>query len=466
MLIRIVVATLFATILTGISLSPANAIADANVQEAPVGPFQAGAAKIEITPAADQMPAHYRGVLDPIYSRAIVVDNGSASVALVSIDALRLPETVADRLAEAIAAATGIPTDHLVITATSTHSVPAVMANPAAPTAADLEWERRIVSSVVLAKRKLQPSRMRFGTGASWINVQRDRIDPETRRWWEGPDYDGVSDKTVSVLRFVAADGRPIAAYYNYGVFNVITGMLDQVSGDVTGAASHYIEAALGDDFVAVFSLGAHGDQNPIFFNQTYELRSLRIQDFAARGEDIANAMPPPGGAGLNRDDPQVARLLAQQIQVNGALGLMLGEEVLHVMRSTRRETTQGRITSTRAEVTCPGRRRTNEGRGGVAGTYVDAEPVPIRLGLVMLGDVAIGHTSASPYAAIGLRFRKESPYAMAMLSTRANGGSAAYVPDDASYGHETFAVLNSRLKPGCGERAIVDGIVDMMPAQ
>ena len=51
------------------------------------------------------------------------------------------------------------------------------------------------------------------------------------------------------------------------------------------------------------------------------------------------------------------------------------------------------------------------------------------------------------------------------MMTSRANGVSrGGYIPDDASYGHETFSVLNSALKPGCAETAIVDGIIGMMP--
>jgi hypothetical protein len=47
------------------------------------------------------------------------------------------------------------------------------------------------------------------------------------------------------------------------------------------------------------------GDQNPIYFQQTYDLREIRIKDYAKRGIDISNAMP-PGGEGLNKQDPTV----------------------------------------------------------------------------------------------------------------------------------------------------------------
>ena len=80
----------------------------------------------------------------------------------------------------------------------------------------------------------------------------------------------------------------------------MIAGQLDQVSGDIPGAASRYIEDSFDDEVVAVWSTGAAGDQNPIYFQQTYDLREIRIKDYAKRGVDISNAMP-PGGEGLDR---------------------------------------------------------------------------------------------------------------------------------------------------------------------
>ncbi len=53
----------------------------------------------------------------------------------------------------------------------------------------------------------------------------------------------------------------PIAVYYNYAVHGVINGQLDQVSGDIPGATSRYIEDSLDNEAVAVWSTGASGDQ-------------------------------------------------------------------------------------------------------------------------------------------------------------------------------------------------------------
>ncbi|MEP7314971.1 MAG: neutral/alkaline non-lysosomal ceramidase N-terminal domain-containing protein [Pseudomonadota bacterium] len=438
-------------------------------QVAVPGPLRVGAARVDVTPAEAELPKQYLGILDHVYSRAIVVNNGSATAALVTVDALMINDTVWKRLSARIAAETGIPVKNLVITATGTHSVPFISGAPGAAgvpvSATEQAWAGKIVQSVALAKQKLQPARMSFGTGVAYINVQRDRIDPETHRWWEGPNYEGVSDKSVGVLKFVSLTGEPIAVYYNYGVFNVVTGTLDLVSGDITGASSRYIEDSVGGEFVAALSAGAHGDQNPVYFQQTFDLRELRIKEYAKRGQDISIAMPPSGGTGMDRNNPTVQKLMNQQKQMITSMGQLLGEEVLHAMRNTRREESVVGIYSEQAVARCPGRTRTDQGRGGMAGTYVDDDPVELRLGLTLIGNVAIGSVNAGIYTAIGSRLKKESPLANTMVTTAANGFSnAGYVPDDASYGHEIFSVLNSKLKPGCAESAIVNGILEMMP--
>ena len=60
-------------------------------QTIPSGPFRAGAEKVDITPTADKMPKQYLGVLDKLYARAIVIDNGHTSAALISLDAGVIP---------------------------------------------------------------------------------------------------------------------------------------------------------------------------------------------------------------------------------------------------------------------------------------------------------------------------------------------------------------------------------------
>jgi len=310
----------------------------------------------------------------------------------------------------------------------------------------------------------LQPAQVAWGTGVSYINVNRDRIDPKTQRWWEGPNYDGTSDKTVAVVRIETPAGEPIAVYYNYAVHGVITGTLDMISGDIPGAASRYVEESLGGDAVALWATGAAGDQNPIYFNQTYELRDIRIADYAKRGEDISNAMP-PGGQGMDRSNPRVQLLMDQQKRMNETLGQMLGEEVLHVMREGL-ENSPADVTLRGAQVSfsCPARRRTDSGRAGNAGTYVDAGEVAIGLAALRIGDVYIGAVDAEVYNAVALRLKRESPFKHTMMSTLTNGmAPTGYIPSDDAFGRNVFTVLSSRLKPGCAEAGIVNGLLELM---
>jgi hypothetical protein len=248
-------------------------------------------------------------------------------------------------------------------------------------------------------------------------------------------------------------------------VHAVIAGQLDQVSGVIPGAATRYIEESLADGAVAVWSTGAAGDQKPIYFQKTYDLREIRVKEYATRGVDISNAMP-PGGEGLDRKNPRVATLMNQQRQMVLSMGQFLGEEVLHVMRGITRTETDVPIRGGSSTITCPGRERTNQGRAGVEGTYKEGNPVDIRLGLLRVGDVTIGAVNAEVFNPIAQRLKRESPYKATMMATLTNGSArSGYIPDDASFGKQTFEVLSSRLQPGCAESAIVDGLVALIHA-
>ena len=417
--------------------------------------IKAGAAKVNITPDKTELPKNYLGINDSIYCRAIVVENGISSAALITVDVGMVGERIWDKVSRRIENELGIPIANILLTAIHTHSVPYNLGGE--------KFEQKIFASVKEAKAKLQPARIGYGTGVSYINVNRNIIDPQTRRWWEGPNYDGPSDKTVAVVTFERLDGTPIAVYYNYAMHAVILGQLDMVSGDVPGAASRYIEDSYDNKIVALWSTGAEGDQNPIYFQQTYDLREIRIKEYAKRGEDISNAMP-PGGTGLDRNNPTIAKLMNQQKEIAQSMGVLLGEEVKHVMRNVSRTENKAVILGAQKMVTIPGRKRTNTGRAGYPGTYVDGDSVTIRLGILRLNDIVFCSVNAEVFNPIGQQLKKESPFARTMMVTIANGSAnSGYIPNDAAFGTYTFEVLSSRVKPGYAERAIIDGILDLM---
>jgi hypothetical protein len=154
-----------------------------------------------------------------------------------------------------------------------------------------------------------------------------------------------------------------------------------------------------------------------------------------------------------------------QQRQMTLSMGQMLGEEVLHVMRtSLERSVESAEIVGGQKTVSCPGRRRTDSGRAGYPGTYVDADPIPIRLSLVGLGDIAVAGVNAEVFTSIAQRLKRESPLKHTMMATLTNGmAPSGYIPNDAAFGYNTFEVVSSRLKPGCAETAITDGLLDLI---
>lgn len=420
------------------------------------GQLKAGAAKVNVTPAPDQLGRNSYGVLDSTHVRVILFTNGKTIAGLANVDG-NPNQRVVDAVNERIQKDFKIPAGNILWNGTHCHSTGTVPQN---------ELIERSYQAIKTAYENMVPAKVGVGKGVSYLNVKRDLFDPERGTWWEGPDYDGKSDKTVGVLYFESLDGKPIATYYNYAMHAVITGQLDMITGDFPGKSEEYIEDRYGKDFVAIFASGAAGDQNPLYFQQTFDLRDIRIADYARRGQDISNAMP-PGGTGLDRNDPETHRLMEEQKRMAESYGQLLGEEVKYVIMMMRRFESNVTLEAARSHVTCPGRRQVNGGgRAGYAGEYEDADSITLELGLVMLDDIPVCGVSGEPYNQIAVELKNKSPYSFTMMTTVTDGhnkGRGGYIPDDESYGAQVFEVLSSGYKQGYAQSAIVNGLLDMI---
>ncbi len=382
-------------------------------------PFSVGAAKVDITPPEENLTERYSGVHDRLMCRAIVIDNGLTSAALVSIDQIAVSSAIYDRVTRQIEEEMGIPPLNIFLSPSHTHS--GFMGN-------NPDAEKGIVEVVRQAKAKLQPAHISYNAGLSYINVNRDVINPVTRLWSQGPNYEGPSDKTVAVIQFTDPNGEPIAVYYNYAMHANTMFMGGEISADFPGETSKYIEEYYDNNVVALFSSGAAGDQNPLYF------------------------MAPS------------SRVPGRRAQMIASLGQFLGEEILRVMRLPQRFYSTVRIYASQQTVTCPGRTRTNTGREGAEGTYEDGDPVNIKLSLLRLGDIALAGVNAEIYNIIGQRLKNESPLSNTICVTITNGNAnSGYIPSDDAFQRYTFQVLGSRLKPNCAERAIIDGLLDLI---
>jgi neutral ceramidase len=437
------------------------------------GTLRVGAARLDITPAAD--PAHPpsgKYAHEKLYVRAIVLDNGSARAALIAADQGGLSDAIWQAASSQIATELDCPVANILMSATHTHSgwgsggFPGMARLRPDPNAPLPPVVGQIVDAAKQAKANLQPARVGFGSGKSYMNVNRDAVDGDTHLWTQAPNLDGPSDKTVAVVEFLAASGQPIAVYMDYAMHPVNGFLAGLTSADFAGAASRYVEQAFDDRTVAVFVQGASGDQNPLYLragtNAMASQSAVPITGYVMTRETI-EAPIRDGKVKAGPVDPKVEEVLER---VMDSEGVLLGEEVIRVMTNIKQLHATPTIAAAQKTVTCPGRKRTDSGREGMQGTYEDGDPVNIRLGVMRIANIEVTSVDAEIYSPIAMRLKRESPMANTFMVTLANGAAnSGYIPNDTAFGAQTFQVLGSRLKPGCAETAIVNGLLELISA-
>ena len=83
--------------------------------------LRAGAAKVDITPSTGELPKNNVGILDHLFARAIVLESGATSAALITLDAGAIPDALWQTVSSQIEKG-GIPPQRVLLTATHTHS--------------------------------------------------------------------------------------------------------------------------------------------------------------------------------------------------------------------------------------------------------------------------------------------------------------------------------------------------------
>lgn len=424
---------------------------------AQTGTLSVGAARVDITPPPDAaLPMSgyanrtqgFTGIHDHIYARAIVLSDGTTQAAILSWELIGMPDHIWQDLSQRISQQLGISPDHLILAAEHVHSAPspawAYVTGSSATMAYTKKLEDQAFDAVRQAKANLQPAQFGFGTGKAFININRREYFPKNGWYWLGYNPSGPSDKTVSVLKFESMSGKPIALFINYSVHGVVMGGDNlQISGDLPGATSRFIEQyyegkinprddagwdlqlppqekVSGNDVVALWTSGPAGDQNPIVMDSD--------EDFS----------------------------------MVDALGRILGEESVRVANDMTSMSPQARIWGSQQVLTCPGELVEKGPAPRKDYKFTDADPVNIRLSLLMLNQIALTGVSGEVLTPIFQRLQKDSPYTDTIMVTHANGLSG-YIPNDAAYPQVGYEVVSSHLKPGCAESGIVDGLVKMM---
>lgn len=307
--------------------------------------FQAGTAKVEITPTEEDavnLLGQKLELRDPLYARVLVLKNQEVSLAIVTVDLIVFSSRKV--IAEA-KAQWGV--DHVILCASHTHAGMAprglIISPPKAPDwtrngkdpGVSLDWpglsqdpwyaavEEKIIAAIGEATRHLFEARIAAGKGpfeSAYMAHNRRLVRPDggVTALWENPDRRPTKpvDPTVGVIRIEDLSGRTRAFAVHYACHPVALMGAGVVSRDYPGAMVDFIEEQLGDDCLGMFLQGASGDLDP------YDLHNLR-------GENRFNIVR-QAGISLGKGALRVAATLKTR-EEGAPVGIQVRESLLTI---------------------------------------------------------------------------------------------------------------------------------------
>ena len=240
--------------------------------------FKVGFARVNINPMLGiaiegyYVPRFARGILDDLESSALALALGERRILMISVDCCGIEAKLSRHYREAIAAATGVAREDIFLSATHTHTGPA-LTHLDTFEADDAPIERyaaflgeRLADVARLALQDLKPARMGFSVGRAPDRIAYiRRYKMKDGSTWTCPPINdpnidhpiGELDQRVNVLRFDREGGDSVVLV-NYGLHaDTING--ERISPDWPGWMRRTVERAL-DGVKCVCFVGAEGD--------------------------------------------------------------------------------------------------------------------------------------------------------------------------------------------------------------
>jgi len=235
--------------------------------------LRAAAAKVNITPP-DGTPVvgHVRpvsGVRDPLHAVLLLLDDGRARAAIVTLDLISAGGDMTARLREAISAAANVAPDHILVSTSHNHSGPGWQENPA--------WNSKVVRDVGAAAReaagRLAPASIGYYEDRIDFNINRRQMIGGRSVVRLNPK--GPCDQRVKVLRIDGeASAEPLAVVMHAVCHPCVFTWGDKwsppypngyplMSADFPGEAKAFVEKAYDARTTALFLQGCCGDIRP-----------------------------------------------------------------------------------------------------------------------------------------------------------------------------------------------------------
>ena len=231
--------------------------------------MKAGAGQIDVTPPTGCWllgpVAPSTGVHDPLYARAIVLDDGDRRVAILGIDLIGFGWEFSDILRERIAREAGV--DDVFLQLSHTHSAPFPPSWMTSIYERDRErlapWRDQLTvllpQMVSEAVKNLQPATLRTGRSAVQVGYNR-RLMGDSEIIME-PNTDGLVVPWVDTLSAHNENGEAFALLYCHAAHPVIVHRSStEFSADYPGYACARIRETIGNDIVPIFVQGCGGN--------------------------------------------------------------------------------------------------------------------------------------------------------------------------------------------------------------
>lgn len=232
--------------------------------------FKAGAAQIDISPENSQFLYGYphvkrysTGVHDKILSSSLYLNDGENEAFIIANDIIYITGEISDNARNRICEKTGVKPEHIMVTATHTHSAPSVAKNLSnkADTAVpepDPEYIAFLIDRIVESALKARDNARNAEAGlaiADSSGVGTNRRDPN-----------GPSDHQMPVMMFRNAENKTnIACMLVCSMHpTVLHEDSTLVSGDFPGMARLYLQKnALKNNCPVLCHTGPAGNQSP-----------------------------------------------------------------------------------------------------------------------------------------------------------------------------------------------------------
>jgi len=402
---------------------------------APLSSLMAGTAKVYITPPKPIPMSGYggrndpfKGVHDELFARVIVLSDGKNKAVLISAELIGISNAFWKDVTEALEKKAGIRKEFVLLSAVHNHSGPGVNVyeeNKAPDVLAYIEEiKEKIVDATKAAMNGMVPVNIGVGKGECKMNINR-RAQNGKGEISLGMNPYGPCDHEVGAIRVEDKSGKPISVIMNWPCHGVVLGPKNYlITGDWPGAASAYVEKSSGESLIAILTIGASGDINPLYGPHI----DFESNSSYAFGKD--------------------------------AIGEDLGKESLRVAKELKTFST-ARISAAQRVISLPAKER-EKGPGKVQQPRgIENDSLKVRLSVVKIGNIIFTGVSGEVFNEISVNMRKQSPYAFTFMITHCNG-SSGYLITDAAYAEGGYEVNSTRAKSGA-EKAIIENLLAMI---